>query len=134
MTQDLREPEIPDPDNAVIDVHNPVEVERAIRETANRIAKGVRITMDLFAKYRRAETAYEVAYAKAFRGYHGPQYEKKYEAVLATQEEREAKDDAEIMYKFADRKMSALEDELRGWQSINKSVSGMWNAAGTGRV
>src|SRR5688500_12954905 len=101
MLDQYLEPDIPEPDSAPIDVHNPVEVEAAIRGTANRIAKGVRITMELFATYKRAETAYELAYAKAFRAYHGPQYEKKYEAVIKTQELREAKDDAEILYKWA---------------------------------
>lgn len=130
-------PDLPDVTPTIdeqVDVHNPVAVEEAIRKIANRTAKGVSVCAQALDDWRRAEREYDVAYARAYRAAGGPQYGRKYEAVVATEKEREARDDAEVAYKYADRLARFLEGELSAWQSIGKSVNNMFAAAGTGQI
>lgn len=121
--------ELVDPSTPV----NPVEIENAIRTVANEIAKGVNIVSTRLAAYRLADRTFELAYSKAFRAFDGPQTEKRHEAVVATIELRERRDDAEVVYKHAATAMSALEKELTAWQTINKTVAQMYGAAGAGQ-
>lgn len=111
---------------------NPVMIEARIRRVSNEIAHGVSIVSTRLAAYRNADRAYDLAYAKAYRAFDGPQTEKRQEAVVATAQLREDRDDAEVLYKHADRAMSALEKELTAWQTINKTVTAMYGAAGVG--
>jgi hypothetical protein len=112
--------------------YNPEAVERAIHNCATRIAKGVSICADLYDKFLEADRIYEWAYHEAFDGYKGPGILKKSHAVLATKKEREARDRADVAYRFADRKARALESELRAWQSVGASVRSMYGVAGRG--
>ena len=115
-----------DPDAPV----NPVSVENAIRTVSNEIARGVNIVSTRLAAFRKADRVFELAYSLAFRAFDGPQTEKRHEAVVSTIELREARDDAEVIYKHAATAMSALEKELTAWQTINKTVAQMYGAAG----
>jgi len=110
------------------DVLNPVDIERAIRECARRIHEGVKVVTNAEAKAREADRRHEVAVAQAYMRYEGPAHEKKYAAVLATQEEREALDLAEIEFKYADRTARAIEAELRALQSVGASVRAMYGS------
>jgi len=111
---------------------NPVLIEGYIRTVSNEIAKGVKIVSARLAAYRKAERDYELAFSFAYRAFDGPQTEKRHAAVVATSELRETRDDTEVVYKHAERAMSALEKELTAWQTINKTVTAMYGAAGTG--
>ena len=111
---------------------NPVQIEAAIREAANRIAKGVRVCDDRYQVFLRADHALDEAYAHAYMGHEGPAHEKRYAAELATQDERAARDVADAAYRFADRQAKALGLELRSLQSIGASVRAMYSAAGRG--
>jgi hypothetical protein len=113
-------------------VLNPVDIENAIRQCSDRIARGVSVCDERYRAFLKAEHAFDVAYAHAFLSYDGPANRAKYEAVLATQVEREARDNADAAYKYADRQARALESELRAWQSRNASVRSMYAVAGTG--
>lgn len=110
------------------EVLNPVDIERAIRECARRIHDGVKVVTNAEAKARAADRAHEVAVAHAYMGHDGPAHERKYAAVLATQEEREALDMAEIEFKYADRTARAVEAELRALQSVGASVRAMYGS------
>lgn len=112
------------------DQYNPVDVETGIRTTSERIARGVKICDERYVAYLDADRAYDEAYARAFLAYEGPAYRAKFEAELATQKERKARDAADAAYRYADRRAKALENELRAWQSVNKSVLTTYGAVG----
>ncbi len=110
------------------DVLNPVEIESAIRHVAERIAKGVRVCSETYAAKLSAERDYEQAFARAYLRHDGPQTEKKHAAVLATVTECEARDLADVAYRYAASTARALEDELRALQSVGASVRAMYGA------
>lgn len=113
---------------------NPVQIETAIRETANRIAKGVRVCDERYLTFLTAAHALDVAYAHAYLGHDGPAHEKRYVAELATQSERAARDVADAAYRYADRQAKALDLELRAWQSIGASIRVQYTVAGRGEA
>ncbi|MGW5147602.1 hypothetical protein [Rhodococcus koreensis] len=122
-------------DDEDADVHNPVAVELAIRKIANRTAKGVSECARRLDAWRTATRVYDQAYARAYKNATGTnQYARKYDAVLATEKEAEARDTAEVAYKYAAGIADFLEAELSAWQSINKSVNNMYQVAGVGRT
>lgn len=114
------------------DFNSPVQVEEAIREVSNRIAKSVQICADRYAAYLTAERDYDRAYAFAYMRHDGPAHEKRYAAELETFKEREVKDAADVMYKHADRLAKALDLELRAMQSIGASLRAQFSVAGRG--
>lgn len=111
---------------------DPVSVENAIRECANRIAKGVTICGNQYAAFLAADRAYDQAFAKAYIDAGGAAHERKYIAELATVEEREARDVADAAYRYSDRQAKALEAELRAMQSVGASIRSMYGVAGRG--
>lgn len=111
---------------------NPAQIEEAIRQCANRIAKGVGIYAERYEAFLAADAAYEWAYHEAFDRYDGPAHSKKSHAVLATKAERTARDRADVAFRYADRRAKALEYELRAWQSVGASVRQMYGVAGRG--
>jgi hypothetical protein len=118
----------------VNDVLNPVDVEAAIRELSQRITNGIRVVSDRHRDQLDTEREYDQAYARAYMAHDGPAHERKYAAELATLAERERRDAAEVMFRYADRQARALENELRAWQSIGASVRAMYGTPqGVGR-
>lgn len=111
---------------------SPVQIERAIRDIANRIANSVRVCADRYSEFLTADRLYDRAYARAYMAYEGPQHEKKYAAELATTTEREQRDVADASYRYADRQAKALENELRALQSLGASVRQAYAVAGRG--
>jgi len=111
---------------------NPAEVEAAIRECANRIAKGVKVCDERYAAFLAADRAYDEAVARAYIAAEGPAHEKKYRAELATTAERERRDVADAAYRYADRTARAVESELRALQSVGASIRAMYMVAGRG--
>lgn len=108
------------------DVLNPVDVEKSIRDLANRISAGVGTVSERYDAYLAAERAY--------MSHDGPAHEKKYAAELATADERTARDVADAAFRYADRTAKALENELRAMQSVGASVRAMYSAPqGVGR-
>lgn len=114
------------------DVLNPVSVEAAIRECANRIANGVKVCSDRYREFLEADHALDVAYARAFMAHDGPQTEKRYAAELATEKERATRDLADAAYRYADRQNRALHAELDAYRSIGASVRQAYSVAGRG--
>lgn len=110
------------------EVISPVQIEQAIRHCADRIAKGVRVCSEHYAAKLKAERDYDKAFARAYLHHEGAAHERKYAAELATVELREAKDAADVAYRYAASTARALEDELRALQSVNKSVVSMYGA------
>lgn len=110
------------------EVLNPVDVEAAIRETANEIAAHVRVVSDAERESRRTRVVYDRAFASAYLAAEGPAHEKRYRAELATVEERDHMEIAELAYRHAERQARALEGKLRALQSVGASVRAMYGS------
>jgi hypothetical protein len=111
-------------------LHNPLDVERKIEETANRIAAGVKVVTAREKEMRDKRRAFDLAYAFAYKRAEGSIKDREYTADIDAMPHREEADNAEIAYKHANRTADALEKELFAWQAILKSVTAMYNAAG----
>ncbi|MGH3500402.1 MAG: hypothetical protein ACRDQA_05805 [Nocardioidaceae bacterium] len=105
---------------------NPVSVENAMRETVDRISKGVRIVSDAMGKAQASRRVYDQAYARAYLAAEGPAHEKRYQAELATAGERETAEVDEQSYDHSRRLARALEKELDALRSIGVSVRSMY--------
>lgn len=114
------------------DVLNPVQAEAAIRDTADRIAKGVRVVSDCYREFLAADRAYDRAFARAYMAADGAAHERKYLAELATVAERDARDAADVAYQYARSTARALEEQLRAYQSVGASIRSMYGVAGRG--
>jgi len=110
------------------DVHNPIDVERKIEETKNRIADGVKIVTACEKTLKAKKRDFDNAWAYAIKKAEGPEYLRKADATIATMPHREEADNAEIAFKYAIRTADALERELFAWQSILNSVRAMYGA------
>lgn len=113
-------------------VLNPVEVEQSIRDISERIARGVKVVSDRYGAFLSAERDYDQAFARAYMAHEGAAHERKYAAELATAVEREARDVADVAFRYADRTAKALENELRAMQSIGASIREQYRVAGVG--
>lgn len=114
------------------DVLNPVQIEQEIRSTADRIYNGVKVCSERYAEFVEAEDTFDRAFAQAYMEHDGPAHEKKYAALLATTEQKDALNIADTAYRHADRKAKALDAVLRAWQSVGASVRSMYGTAGRG--
>jgi len=115
------------------DVLNPVDIELMIRKFSNEIAKGVAVVSRAHADAKRTAREYDVAFARAYMVHSGPSHEKKYQAEIATEQERMNADVAEVAFRHAERQMKALETQLSSAQTISKSVNQMYGATASGR-
>lgn len=109
---------------------NPVDVERAIRDAANHVGRSVRIVNDALERYRDAAREYELAFAQEVLDAPGAVATRKYHAEVQTTLLRRERDAAEVAWHFADRLAAAASKNLTAFQSINKSVTTMYGAAG----
>jgi hypothetical protein len=116
----------------VSEVLNPVAIEQAIRSAADLVAEAVPIVSARLGAYRDAERAFDLAWARVYMSSTGPVEERKQQCVLATAEEKQALDIAEVAYKYAERKARAAESTLSAYQTLSKSVMAMYQAAGRG--
>lgn len=109
---------------------NPVQIETAIRELVNRIAKGIQVCSTRYTAFLEADRHFDREYAGAYLAAEGSIEDKKQHARLETMPAREERDIAEAAYRHADRLAKALELELRAYQSIGASVRSMYSVAG----
>lgn len=114
-------------------VQNPADVERAIVETKNRIARGVTIISEAEKNAKQARTTFDYEYALAYGRAEGPETARKHLATAATIELRRTAEALELAFRHAVRQGEALDRELFAWQSILKSVTAMYGAAGVGQ-
>lgn len=110
----------------------PAQVEKQLAETVTRLARSPQVRRDLDKARREAKRALDVAEAKALLAASGTVSEKQAQVVLAVQEEREAFDEAEVAYRYAENQARNLESEQSSWQTILRSVLATYNAAGVG--
>lgn len=109
---------------------NPVQIEQAIYDCAQRIEAGVSKCDAAYRDFLKLDHQFDVAEAKAYlRCNDRPVHERKYQAVLDTIAERDKRDVAEAVYKLMDRQMKALMAELEAFRSIGSSVRQAYAAA-----
>ena len=111
---------------------NPVQIETAIRELVNRIAKGIKVCSDRYSAFLEADRAFDREYAQAYLAADGSIRDKEMVAKVQTMPAREERDIAEAAYRHADRLSKALDLELRAYQSLGASVRQMYANAGRG--
>ena len=111
---------------------NPVQIETAIRELVNRIAKGIKVCSDRYAAFLEADRQFDREFAQAYLSAQGSIEDKKRQATIETMPAREERDVADAAYRHADRLSKALDLELRAYQSIGASVRQMYANAGRG--
>ena len=107
-------------------VLNPVDIEQRIQEISRRIHEGVRVVTGAEKDAREKRRLYDRQFALAYLGYDGPAHERKYHAEASTTEQREVAENAEVVFRHAERTARALENELRATQSIGASVRSMY--------
>lgn len=112
-----------------VPVINPADSEAWIRETSNRIAKGVRVVTAAEREAKAARRAFDLAYAQAYKRTEGPVHVRRYEADIASMPHRET---AENAFKHAERTARALERELFAAMAVNSNIRSMYGAAGVG--
>jgi hypothetical protein len=108
------------------DVLNPADIERHIQEISRRIHEGVKVVSGAERDAREKRRLYDHAFAVEYMKYDGPAHAKKYAAEVATTEQRATAEDAEVVFRHAERTARALENELRATQSIGASVRSMY--------
>ena len=114
---------------------SPVAVERAIRDVSNRISRGVRVCAERYAAFLAADHDCDLAEARAYlAAKEHPAHERKYRAIVATEDERRARDVADAAYRHAERQANALDAELRAWQSVGASIRTQFGVAGRGEI
>ena len=110
------------------DVLNPVDIEQHISGISERIAKGVRVVTEAEKEAKRLRREFDLAFAHAFKNADGSIPDKKYQAQIETMQQREAAENAEVAFNYAERTAWALKDELSAFQSIGASVRAMYEA------
>jgi hypothetical protein len=110
------------------EVINPVDLERAISEVTDRIAKGVKVITGAERKASALRRDYDLARALAYVGAEGSIKDKEAASVIETIGERRAAEDAEAEYKHALRTAAACEKQLSGLQAQAKLVGSMYGA------
>src|SRR5437660_299719 len=108
------------------EVLNPADLEKAIQEISRRIHNGVRVVTDAETNAREKRRLYDHAYALAYIQHEGPAHEKRYAAEVSTTEQRKKAEDAEVVFRHAERNARALENELRATQSTGASIRAMY--------
>jgi hypothetical protein len=111
---------------------NPVEVEQAILSASNEVAKGVEEYSRVHAAYLEAERLFDLAWARSYMSLKGPVEERKQQSVLNTEQEKFALNVAEVSFKYVDKRLRAAESRLSAFQTLSKSVTSMYGAAGRG--
>ena len=83
---------------------------------------------------KAAKRDFDYAFANAFKNAQGSDNLRRQTAVVEAMPHRERYDNAEIAFNYAKRLAESVERELFAAMSINKSVRGMYAAAGIGET
>lgn len=112
------------------EVLNPVEIEQGILAAVAEVAEGIRVTSDRHSTYLEADHAFDLAWSRSYLSSTGTVAEREARCELAVEEERRTRDVAEAAYKYADRRTKAAESRLSAFQTLSRSVTAMYGAAG----
>jgi len=109
---------------------SPTTVERRLMEIANEIAHLISEAIDRHRAYLIADHAYDVAMAHAYLAAEGPVKVREYKAELATETERAARDEADVLYRHVERRLRGKHDELEAFRSVGASVRTAYSTGG----
>ena len=108
----------------------PIVAEEAIDFCIRQLRRAPDIIKERLEAYNDAKHVYDLKCAEVGDATEGTELAKKRAATLACVEERKAMNTAQEAYKYAQARARALEKELSGLQSVNKSVTNAYNTAG----
>ena len=111
---------------------NPVQIEFELRDANTRLENGTKTVRDALEEYLDAKSAYEVAYAHAYLDAEGSIKDKEVQAVIATESQRNARDVAEVAYKYAKDLMRSLEQKQSTLQTISAGIRQAYAGSGHG--
>jgi hypothetical protein len=114
----------------VSEVETPVSAEQAIDYCIRGLRKAPDVIRVRLAGYQELKHAYDVKMAQVANDTDGTELAKKRAATLACVQERKDMDAAYEAYMYAVARARALEKELSGLQSVNKSVTNSYNTSG----
>jgi hypothetical protein len=114
------------------EVWSPVAVEQRLADIDHLITSGVDTLADAYDEYARLKNQVEVETARAYVHHKGPAHEKKYAAVLATEQLRAQLAVADAVYHRARWKNEGLSEQLKAVQSIGASLRSQYENAGRG--
>ena len=112
---------------------DPVDVESAVWGVARDIEEAVRVVSAAETRATDTARALSLRFAREYLAATGPQQEKRYRAELACEREREDRDIAALAFAHAQRSLRSLETRLSAYQTVARSVTGMYGASGAGR-
>lgn len=111
---------------------NPVSVEQMLRETIERISRGIGVVSKRHRERDAAKREFDRAYAVEFLDASGSVEERKQKALLATLGERESFELADEVHREADKLLRALDSELSALQTISAMIRDAYRSAGVG--
>jgi len=97
-------------------------VERRLQEIANEIAHLIGEAIDRHRAFLLADHTYDVALAHAYLDAEGAVKIRECIAELATETERAARDEADVLYRHVERRLRGKRDELDALRSVGVSV------------
>lgn len=113
------------------DLITPMDVEREMIDLVQRIDKSPTVIRNHHNAVREARKAYRMAYNLAYRDAEGPVEERKVLAQIASQDEADALDLAEIQYRYVVDTLDSLKTKLRALQSVSSLMKAqMFNPQG----
>lgn len=115
------------------EVWSPVQIEHRLAELDDAITAGVDELSKAYETFKTLQNELEKATARAYLAYKGPAHEKKYAAIVATEELRDRLTVADIAYHYAKSRSDALTNgNLKAVQSMSASVRAQYEIAGRG--
>lgn len=112
---------------------NPVVVEQTILDIVQELDDAVPAGRDALADALAAKRAFERAEASAYMRHVGPAHEKKYAAVIATEQQAIDRDAAEVAHRYSATLLRVLEKKLDAFRSLGASVRQAYAEAGRGQ-
>jgi hypothetical protein len=112
------------------EAQTPVTAEDAIDFCIRQLRRAPDIIKERFKAYNALKHALDIKMAQVADATEGTELAKKRAATIACISERQAMDSAHEAYKYAQARARALEKELSGLQSVNKSVTNSYNTSG----
>lgn len=111
---------------------NPVLVEQTLIDIVGELDDALPKGRDALTNALAAKRTFEQAEARAYMKHTGPAHEKKYAAVLATEQEAIDRDAAEVAHRYMASLSRVLEKKLDAFRSIGASVREAYREAGRG--
>lgn len=114
------------------DIVTPAQIESAIRDCSNRLARSIPIRTERLTAKRAAERDYRRAFDRVYMSAEGSIDDRKTQARMQTEDLHDAVDVAEVVYKEAEALARSIEKELDALRSVGASLRTTYLVAGRG--